>query len=140
MLLESITAIAAKIAGANTVAQAAAGLGIAVAGVTGAGAAGILPGPVQDGVAGAIEAVTPFEAPDSGDVTAPVRPTDVTPVVSTEAPAPAAATPTPTGRGHLPRRAGRGRRAPRRARRRPARRSRGRPLRPWRGRGRLRER
>ena len=63
MLLESITAIAAKIAGANTVAQAAAGLGIAVAGVTGAGVAGILPGPVQDGVAGAIEAVTPFEAP-----------------------------------------------------------------------------
>ena len=97
MLLESITAIAAKIAGANTVAQAAAGLGIAVAGVTGAGAAGILPGPVQDGVAGAIEAVTPFEPPDSGDVTAPVRPTDVTPVVSTEAPAPAAPTPTPTG-------------------------------------------
>jgi hypothetical protein len=96
MLLESITAIAAKIAGANTVAQAAAGLGIAVAGVTGAGAAGILPGPVQDGVAGAIEAVSPFEAPDSGDVTAPVRPTDVTPVVSTEAPVPAAVTATPT--------------------------------------------
>ena len=96
MLLESITAIAAKIAGANTMAQAAGGLGIAVAGVTGAGAAGILPGPVQDGVAGAIEAVTPFEAPDSGDVTAPVRPTDVTPVISTEAPVPAAVTATPT--------------------------------------------
>ena len=32
MLLESINAIAAKIAGANTVAQAAAGLGIAMAG------------------------------------------------------------------------------------------------------------
>jgi hypothetical protein len=34
-----------------------------VAGVTGAGAAGALPGPVQDTVAGAVEAITPFEMP-----------------------------------------------------------------------------
>src|SRR3954468_2208247 len=66
-LIESLAALAAKVAGASTVAQVAAGLGIAVAGVTGAGAAGVLPGPVQDGVAGAIEAVTPFDAPSSDD-------------------------------------------------------------------------
>src|SRR3954452_19349613 len=67
MLLQGIAAVAAKIAGASTVAQVATGLGVAVAGVTGAGAAGVLPGPVQDGVAGAIESVTPFDVPDSAD-------------------------------------------------------------------------
>src|SRR5436305_15124653 len=67
MLLQALAAVVAKIAGASTVAQVAAGLGVAVAGVTGAGAAGVLPGPIQDGVAGAIEAVTPFDVPDSAD-------------------------------------------------------------------------
>jgi hypothetical protein len=62
-LFEGIAAVLAKIASASTVAQATAGLGIAVAGVTGAGAAGVLPGQVQDTVAGAVEAVTPFELP-----------------------------------------------------------------------------
>src|SRR4051812_19624565 len=46
MLFEGLAVLAAKITGASTVAQAAAGLGIAVAGVTGAGSAGVLPGPV----------------------------------------------------------------------------------------------
>src|SRR4051794_25984925 len=67
-LIESVAALAAKVAGASTVAQVAAGLGIAVAGVTGAGAAGVLPGPVQDGVAGAVESVTPFDLPGSADL------------------------------------------------------------------------
>jgi hypothetical protein len=66
-MLHVIAGLAAKIASASTVAQVAAGVGVAVAGVTGAGAAGVLPGPVQDGVAGAIEAVTPFDVPDSAD-------------------------------------------------------------------------
>jgi hypothetical protein len=67
MLLQGIAALVTKIASASTVAQVAAGVGVTVAGVTGAGAAGVLPGPVQDGVAGAIEAVTPFDVPDSAD-------------------------------------------------------------------------
>jgi hypothetical protein len=67
MLLQGIAAVVTKIASASTVAQVAAGLGVTVAGVAGAGAAGALPGPVQDGVAGAIEAVTPFDVPDSHD-------------------------------------------------------------------------
>jgi hypothetical protein len=67
LLLEGLAALAAKIASASTVAQATAGLGIAVAGVTGAGAAGVLPGPLQDGVATTVEAVTPFDLPHSVD-------------------------------------------------------------------------
>jgi hypothetical protein len=67
LLLEGLAALAAKIASASTVAQATAGLGIAVAGVTGAGAAGVLPGPLQDGVATTVEAVTPFDLPRSVD-------------------------------------------------------------------------
>ncbi|HLM07561.1 MAG TPA: hypothetical protein VK402_20475 [Blastococcus sp.] len=66
-VFEGLAVLAAKVASASTVVQATAGLGIAVAGVTGAGAAGILPGPVQDGVAAAIESVTPFDLPDSAD-------------------------------------------------------------------------
>jgi hypothetical protein len=67
LLLEGVAAVVTKIASASTVAQVATGLGITVAGVTGAGASGVLPGPVQDGVAGAIEAVSPFDVPDSAD-------------------------------------------------------------------------
>ena len=67
MLLSGLTALAAKIASASTVAQATCGLGLAVAGITGAGAAGVLPGAVQDGVAGAVESITPFELPHAAD-------------------------------------------------------------------------
>jgi hypothetical protein len=66
-MFEVIAGLVAKIASASTVAQATAGLGIAVAGVTGAGAAGVLPGPVQDTVAGAVQAITPFDLPHSAD-------------------------------------------------------------------------
>ncbi|MDK3255003.1 hypothetical protein [Blastococcus capsensis] len=62
-----LAAAAAKFGAAGAVAQAAAGLGFAAAGVTSAGAFGVLPGPVQDGVATTIEAVTPFDLPDSTD-------------------------------------------------------------------------
>ncbi|TQN35674.1 hypothetical protein FHU33_4902 [Blastococcus colisei] len=57
----------AKFASAGAVAHATAGVGVALAGVTSAGAAGVLPAPIQDGVATTIEAVTPFELPDSAD-------------------------------------------------------------------------
>jgi hypothetical protein len=67
MLLNGLAAAIAKFASASTVAQVATGVGITVAGVTGAGAAGVLPGAVQDGVASAIETVTPFDLPDSAD-------------------------------------------------------------------------
>ena len=45
----------------------AAGFGLAFVGVTGAGAAGVLPDPIQGGVSGALEAVTPVEAADAVD-------------------------------------------------------------------------
>src|SRR5215218_3618868 len=67
VLLHGLAVLAAKITSASTVVQATAGLGIAVAGVTGAGAAGVLPGALQDGVAGAVEAVSPFDLSDSAD-------------------------------------------------------------------------
>ena len=60
---KALAAVVAKFAGAGTVAQVAAGLGIAAAGVTGAGAAGALPGPVQDVVASAVETVSPIDLP-----------------------------------------------------------------------------
>jgi hypothetical protein len=66
-VVEALGALAAEVAAASTVSQAVAGLGIAVAGVTGAGAAGGLPPPVQDVVAGAVEVVSPFDLPDSAD-------------------------------------------------------------------------
>jgi hypothetical protein len=66
-LFEGIAALLAKVASASAVAQATAGLGIAVVGVTGAGAAGVLPGALQDGVADAVEAVSPFELPHSDE-------------------------------------------------------------------------
>jgi hypothetical protein len=58
-VVEALGALAAKVAAASTVSQAVAGLGIAVAGV--------LPPPVQDVVAGAVEVVSPFDLPDSAD-------------------------------------------------------------------------
>ena len=72
VLLHGLAVLAAKITSASTVVQATAGLGIAVAGVTGAGAAGVLPGALQDGVAGAVQAVSPFDLPDSADGRTPL--------------------------------------------------------------------
>ncbi|MGY2085282.1 hypothetical protein [Blastococcus sp. SYSU DS0539] len=98
-LLEGFAVVVAKFAGAGTVAQVATGLGIAAAGVTGAGAAGALPAPVQDAVASAVESVTPFELPESTDsadeglptgdapqLTGTVEPTEEAPEAPTEEP------------------------------------------------------
>jgi hypothetical protein len=52
------TAIIAKIASAGAVAQAATGAGIVLVGFTGAGAAGVLPGPVQETFTSVVSAVT----------------------------------------------------------------------------------
>ena len=78
-VLEGLAALAAKVAAASTVSQAVAGLGIAVVGVTGAGAAGALPTPVQDVVAAAVEVVSPFDLPDSADAAAAETDDDGTP-------------------------------------------------------------
>jgi hypothetical protein len=60
-----LTAGLLKFASAGAIAQAATGVTVAVVGVTGAGAAGVLPGPVQSAVAGAVEFLTPLEFPGS---------------------------------------------------------------------------
>src|SRR4051795_10055357 len=88
MLLQGIAAVVTKIASASTVAQIATGLGVTVAGVTGAGAAGVLPGPIQDGVAGAVEAVTPFDVPDSADARVTGADDPAQPVVPPTTPSP----------------------------------------------------
>jgi hypothetical protein len=88
LLLDALATAVAKVVWASTVAQVATGLGLTVAGVTGSGADGVLPGPVQDGVAGAIEAVTPFDVPDSADaVASPVTRTEDDPASPTTIPA-----------------------------------------------------
>ena len=65
-------ALLAKFLSAGAVAQAAAGAGVALVAVTGAGAVGVLPDPVQNTVAVAVETVTPFELP-RGEETEPVE-------------------------------------------------------------------
>lgn len=59
--------IAQLLTGLSVGAKAALGIGIAAASVTGAGAAGVLPGPAQHAVASAVSAVTPFEFPDNAN-------------------------------------------------------------------------
>jgi hypothetical protein len=82
-------ALLAKFLSAGAVAQAAAGAGVALVAMTGAGAVGVLPDPVQDTVAVAVETVTPFDLPE-GEETEPVEePTVVEPSVDEPA-APAA--------------------------------------------------
>jgi uncharacterized membrane protein YgcG len=61
-----IPALFAKLLSAGAVAQAATGAGVAVVLVTGAGAVGALPDPVQNTVSSVVGAVTPFDLP-SGD-------------------------------------------------------------------------
>ena len=68
-VLGVLTAAAARVTPAGALAQAALGVGVVLAGVTGAAAAGVLPDPVQDEVSAVIEAVTPFELPNSADDT-----------------------------------------------------------------------
>ena len=52
------------LAGLGVAGKLALGVGVAAAATTGAGAAGILPGPVQHAVSNAVGAVTPFSLPD----------------------------------------------------------------------------
>jgi hypothetical protein len=68
-VFEALSAAAARAMPAGAFAQAALGLGVVLAGVTGAGAAGVLPGPVQDEVSSVVEVLTPFELPTSADDT-----------------------------------------------------------------------
>jgi hypothetical protein len=58
-------ALLAKFLSAGALAQAATGAGVVLVTVTGAGAAGVLPAPVQDGFASVVATVTPLEAPTS---------------------------------------------------------------------------
>src|SRR3712207_1097413 len=62
-----LAAAVAKFASVGAVPQATAGVGVALVTVGSAGAAGVLPAPLQDGVATTIEAVTPFNLPHSAD-------------------------------------------------------------------------
>jgi hypothetical protein len=75
-----IPALFAKLLSAGAVAQAATGAGVAVVLVTGAGAVGALPDPVQNTVSSVVGAVTPFDLP-SGDETAGDEPATDEPVV-----------------------------------------------------------
>jgi hypothetical protein len=68
-LFRVLTGAVTRVTPAGAVAQAALGLGVVLAGVTGAGAAGILPDPVQDEVSTVLEAVTPFDVPNSAHET-----------------------------------------------------------------------
>jgi hypothetical protein len=73
------------LAGMSVAGKIALGVGVAAAATTGAGAAGVLPGPVQHAVASAVGTVTPFELPDGsnhdgGNVSEP--PVDVTTTTS----------------------------------------------------------
>jgi len=67
------------LAGLSVAGKIALGAGIAAAATTGAGAAGVLPGPVQHAFSNAVGAVTPFEVPGGGhggsehDVVEPVH-------------------------------------------------------------------
>ena len=64
---ELLAGIAAKLAGLGIAAKAGLGLTVAAASVTSAGAAGVLPDPVQHAVANTVEASTPFSFPDAAD-------------------------------------------------------------------------
>ncbi len=75
-----IPALFAKLLSAGAVAQAATGAGVAVVLVTGAGAVGALPDPVQNTVSSVVGAVTPFDLP-SGEETAGDEPATDEPVV-----------------------------------------------------------
>ncbi len=60
---EFLTGLAAKLAGMGLAAKLGLGVGVAAASVGGAGAAGVLPGPIQDVISTAVSTVTPFELP-----------------------------------------------------------------------------
>ena len=82
------------LAGLGIAGKLALGVGVAAAATTGAGAAGVLPGPVQHAVSQAVESVTPFSMPGdghheshdgnlaTGDVTTTTVSSDVTPTTT----------------------------------------------------------
>ena len=71
----------AKFLSAGAVAQAATGAGVLLVVVTGAGAAGVLPDPLQSTVAAAVETVTPFELSEDEEPAPVEEPTVGEPVV-----------------------------------------------------------
>jgi hypothetical protein len=77
----------AKFLSAGAVAQAAAGAGVVLVAVTGVGAAGALPAPVQDTFSTVVATVTPLEAPTSeetGDETGDETTDETTPDETTD--------------------------------------------------------
>jgi hypothetical protein len=87
-------ALLAKFLSAGAVAQATAGAGAVVVVVTGAGVVGVLPGPVQDTVATAVETVTPLDL-EGGDETGQVVDRDGTGAVAGAVPTAAPTTTAP---------------------------------------------
>ncbi|MFD2091704.1 hypothetical protein [Blastococcus deserti] len=71
-------ALLAKIFSAGAVAQAATGAGIVVVAVTGTGAVGALPDPMQDTFATVVSTVTPLEPPTSDETTSDETASDET--------------------------------------------------------------
>lgn len=67
VLAELLTTATTKLGAASLLAKGAVGVSIALAGVTGTASADVLPQPVQDRVATAVEWVAPFDLPDSAD-------------------------------------------------------------------------
>jgi hypothetical protein len=61
------------IAGLGVAGKIALGAGVACAATTGAGAAGVLPGPVQHAFSEAVSSVTPFEAPGGDNASEPAH-------------------------------------------------------------------
>ena len=67
LLTELLAGLVAKLSALGMAAKAALGMAVAAAGVTGAGAANVLPDPAQHAVASAVSAATPFEFADPRD-------------------------------------------------------------------------
>jgi hypothetical protein len=72
----TLAVAAAKVAGLGLAAQVGLGATVAAAGVVAAGAGGVLPGPANDRVRGAIEAVTPIDFGGPGASDEPARQDD----------------------------------------------------------------
>ena len=70
LISELLAGLSTKLVGLGMAAKAGMGLAVAAAGVTTAGAAGVLPAPVQHAVATTAAAATPFTFPDSARTSA----------------------------------------------------------------------
>jgi hypothetical protein len=67
LVSDFLSSLAAKLGALGLAAKLGLGVGVAAAAVTSAGAAGVLPAPAQNVVAGAVNTVTPFHLPEGGD-------------------------------------------------------------------------